>query len=325
MKVQTQMYNIFPRGLESLQPDGGRLSPPDLPLGQHNVHPGEGRQLLSTPTEIHNKDSRCRSPLRIRNCHPRWPFGSQRLLHPLQVREPLRWWEIAVVAKSISGIVSRGRAVFAATFPAGSGNYPKGEERSLPLQIPPWDMGTAASGFPPGTDALVTGGKTAIVASGYPHQSRTRVTGIGGRGKGETRKDRSSAIGVVCKGSSGPGTFAAGGRAATTARVVPGAASRVYWVETTTARQYKPVARARKTGHCGRAVKNTPDHPRGVCVVHYPTFGSGSFAPGGKATIFASFVHGTAANACRERTAGYFKLPYGSSASVANHRRRVCP
>lgn len=45
-----QRYKMFPPGLECLALEGGPLSSPDLPLGEHYVHPKEGRPLPSKDT-----------------------------------------------------------------------------------------------------------------------------------------------------------------------------------------------------------------------------------------------------------------------------------
>lgn len=80
MDVQLQLYKISPLGPERLPPEGGRVSQPDISLGQYYVHPGEGRPL---PSEAGCRDPRQEQDIPVTIVEP---LVSPKIAHPVYTK-----------------------------------------------------------------------------------------------------------------------------------------------------------------------------------------------------------------------------------------------
>lgn len=168
VKVQLQMYKIFP------------------PSTNARRDPRKGQKV---PVIIEE------SPVPSKSAHPEQVIT---ILAP-GPRTSSLGRVATIVATPVSGNVSRGRTVFAATIPPGLGYSSPGKERPLPL------LG-ARTDPEPGLRERATLGRVI-----------SPIT-----------KNRPSATSVIFKNPSGSGTFADGGRAVTAARlIVLGTALRV--------------------------------------------------------------------------------------------------
>lgn len=193
MEVGPQLSKTSP-GPECLPPEEGQLLPPDIPLEQHYVSLGEGQPLPSKDVRREPQQGK-RVPVAITESPGvnYIPLGSETIF---------AWGDDHCRHIRLGERVPRHEA-FVATFPPAQEISSPRRERPLPPQAPLE------------IEALVARGRAVSAAAGCPHRSRTRSTGTDRLGKGEIVEDRSSATDVVCKGTSGSGTFATGGRAAT--------------------------------------------------------------------------------------------------------------